>query len=715
MRKLLGLLCFLLFSASSLLAKEGMWVPSLLKKLNIGEMQRMGFRLSAEDVYDVNHASMKDAVVIFGGGCTGELISDQGLLITNHHCGYGQIQRHSTVENDYLTHGFWAGNREEELACPGLTVSFLEYMEDVTSKVLEGTDLLTDENSRSKKIMENSSALEREASGGGKLRAQVRPFLYGNQYFLHVYKIYSDVRLVGAPPSSIGKFGGDTDNWVWPRHTGDFSLFRIYAGKDNEPAPYSEGNVPFKPRKFFPISLKGVQHGDFTMVFGYPGRTTRFLTSEAVNLIVSQRNPERIAIRDIKLDVLNGFMKDNPGVRIQYAAKYAGISNAWKKWQGEVLGLENYNALEKKEQFEKQFETWARQHNLWQDNYENFFRESDEYHRAYAPVARAADYYSEIVTGGVEAFTIANYVRVFLNQVEREDAVTDNARNSLDRLISGFYKNFHQPVDEALITRLLPLLVRDLRPEDLPAGFPAFMKKTSDRKLVEKIYRKSILVDSLRLRTFLTESDPAKLRKIEKDPLMALFLSLRKHYEAEIQPRQLGLESKIEEGMKHYVAGIMKMEEGNALYPDANSTLRVSYGKVEGYQPQNGIYYSHLTTLKGIMEKDNPEIYDYDVPDRLKELYNSGDYGRYGQDGRLPVCFVASNHTSGGNSGSPVINGDGHLIGINFDRCWEGTMSDIMYDPSICRNISLDIRYALFLIDKFAGAGYLINEMKIVE
>ncbi len=530
-----------------------------------------------------------------------------------------------------------------------------------------------------------------------------------------MYKIYSDVRLVGAPPSSIGKFGGDTDNWVWPRHTGDFSLFRIYAGKENEPADYSPENLPFQPKRFFPISLKGIQSGDFTMVFGYPGRTTRFLTSEAVDLIMSQRDPERIAIRDVKLDILNGFMKDNPGVRIQYAAKYAGISNAWKKWQGEVLGLENYKALDKKQQFEKQFETWARQKSLWQGNFENFFRESRELHLAYAPVARAADYYSEIVVSGVEAFTLANSIRLILNQVEREGSVTGNARSSLDRLTAGFYKNFYQPVDEVLIVRLLPLLARDLRPEDLPSGFPAFMRRISDRKLVEKIYRKSILTDSLRLRTFLSESDPGKLRRIEKDPLMALFLSLRNHYDSKIQPQQLSLEAKIEEGMKQYVAGIMKMEEGTALYPDANSTLRVSYGKVEGYEPQNGIYYNYFTTLKGIMEKDNPEIYDYDVPDKLKELFESGEFGKYGHDGQMPVCFVASNHTSGGNSGSPVINGDGQLIGINFDRCWEGTMSDIMYDPSICRNISLDIRYALFIIDKFAGAGYLLNEMKIVE
>ncbi|HOS01366.1 MAG TPA: S46 family peptidase [Prolixibacteraceae bacterium] len=715
MKKQLLTLAILLFFVSLLSAGEGIWVPALMAKYNIEEMQRMGFRLSAEDVYDVNHASMKDAVVIFGGGCTGELISDQGLLITNHHCGFGQIQRHSTVENDYLTKGFWAASREKELPCPGLTVSFLQYMEDVTEKVLAGTDTLSGEDARNRKIRENSAALEREASQKEKFRAQVRPFFYGNQYFLHVYKIFSDVRLVGAPPSAIGKFGGDTDNWVWPRHTGDFSLFRIYANKENEPAEYSPENKPYRPARFFPISLKGLLPGDFTMVFGYPGRTTRFLTAGAVDLIMHQRNPDRIAIRNKKMEIMNQFMEKYPAVRIQYAAKYAGVSNAWKKWQGEMLGLENYDALKKKQQFEMEFQSWARKNDLWENHYDAFFRESRDLHRDYAPVIRAVDYYNEIVLRGVEAFTLAEYVRGFLTQAERNGEVTAPALKSINRLISSFYKDYHQPVDERLFSALLPLLVRELRKEDLPAGFSGILKKYGEEKLVTRLYRKSILTDSLRLGTFLAESDPAKLRKIEKDPLMALYLSLRKHYDTEIQPRQLNLEERIDEGMKMYVAGILRMEEGKALYPDANSTLRVSYGRVEGYQPQNGVSYKHFTTLKGIIEKDNPEIYDYDVPDRLKELYKSGDYGRYGQDGSLPVCFIASNHTSGGNSGSPVINGDGHLVGINFDRCWEGTMSDIMYDPSVCRNISLDIRYALFLIDKFAGAGYLIDEMEIVE
>ena len=715
MRRRFLMLAVFLLTAVTLFAREGMWVPALMKKYNIEEMQRMGFRLSADDVYSTERPSMKDAVVIFGGGCTGELISGEGLLITNHHCGYSQIQRHSTLEHDYLTYGFWAKERKEELPCAGLNVSFLEYMEDVTEKVLKGSDTIAAGEAREQFISRRIRAIETEASGSGKFRAQVRPLFYGNLYYLHVYKVYTDVRLVGAPPSAIGKFGGDTDNWVWPRHTGDFSLFRIYAGKDNEPAPYSADNVPFKPGKFFPISLKGVQPGDFTMVFGYPGRTTRFLTSEGVELITGQRDPDRIAIRELKLGILNRFMMEDPGVRIQYSAKHAGISNAWKKWQGEVMGLERFGALEKKRQSEQEFEAWARKNNLWESKYAPFFSKSKEVHTSYAPVARAADYYSEIVLNGVEAFTLAGYIRLFLNTVEREGGVTENARITLDRLVSGFYKNYHQPVDEALFVTLLPLLEKDLDPQWLPSGFPGWMKKFAGDKLLTRVYRKSLLTDSLRLKQFLSVEDPEALKKITRDPLVSLFLSLRNHYDTQIQPRQMELEASIDAGMKDYVAGIMQKSEGMPLYPDANSTLRVSYGVVEGYQPRDGIFYNHVTTVRGILEKDNPDIYDYDVPDRLKELALKGDYGRYGENGELPVCVVASNHTSGGNSGSPLVNGDGHLVGINFDRCWEGTMSDIMYDPSVCRNISLDIRYALFIIDKFAGAGYLLDEMEIIE
>jgi hypothetical protein len=714
MRKFKLILAIVLLSLSGLHAREGMWVPLLLEKYNLEEMQQMGFKLTASDIYDVNNASMKDAVVLFGGGCTGELISGEGLLITNHHCGYRQIQMHSSVENDYLTHGFWAKSREEELPNAGLSVSFLERMEDVTSKVFVGTENVQDPGEQQKLINKNISELEKSAQADGKFRASVRPFFYGNQYFLHVYKVYTDVRLVGAPPSSIGKFGGDTDNWMWPRHTGDFSLFRIYANKDNEPASYSKDNVPYKPKKFFPISLKGVDPEDFTMVFGYPGRTTQYLTSDAVKLIREQRNPDRIAIRDTKLDIMGRHMAGDPKVRIQYASKHAGVSNAWKKWQGENLGIDRLSAIDKKREFERDFKAWAENQGRWENEFSPLLEKFQELYEQYAPLAKASDYYAEIAWSGVELFTLSSYLQVLLRQANDKGEIPENARLSVKRMVEGFYKDYHQPVDEELFVSLLPALGK------LPASFQptelaTVISKNSTPEQLLKLYRKSMLADPAKVYSLIDSGSVKKMKALSKDPVFALFVALRSFYDTQVNPSLRVIEDDIETRMKPYMAGIMEMKEGQMFYPDANSTLRVAYGRVEGYQPNDGVVFKHYTTLEGIMEKDNPEIYDYDVPARLKELFHTKDYGTYSDNGELPVCFVASNHTTGGNSGSPVINGEGHLIGINFDRCWEGTMSDIMFDPEQCRNIALDMRYALFIIDKFAGAGYLLNEMELIR
>lgn len=705
---------FLLF-VSTLISREGMWIPLFLEKYNLEEMQQMGFRLSAQDIYDINQASMKDAVVLFGGGCTGELISGDGLLITNHHCGYRQIQQHSSVENDYLTLGFWAKNREEELPNPGLSVSFLERMEDVTNEVLEGTAELETKEEKERRINQNIAAIERKAQENGKFRATIRPFFYGNQYFLHVYIVYTDVRLVGAPPSAIGKFGGDTDNWMWPRHTGDFALFRIYAGKNNEPASYSPENVPFRPKKFFPISLKGVEPNDFTMVFGYPGRTTQYLPSYAVDLIRNQRNPDRIGIRDVKLDIMSNQMEKDAKVRIQYASKYAGVSNAWKKWQGENLGLDRLGAVDRKKEFEKEFESWASRNGRWESEFAPLFDLFRSQYIEYAPLAKASDYYAEIVSSGIEIFTVANYINTLLRQIDRQDEISESAALSIKRLLDNFFKDYHQPLDEEMFATLLPVLFNDLPIEFLPIELGTVLKKYQGDRLIQNIYRKSVLIDHEKISEIIASNSIKRIKSIEKDPVFRLFRALRNFFETEINPPLQVIESSLEAAMKPYMAGIMQMKEGQSFYPDANSTLRVSYGRVEGYEPRDGVKYKHYTTLEGIMEKDNPNIYDYDVPARLKDLNEQGDYGQYGLNGKMPVCFIASNHTTGGNSGSPVLNADGHLVGINFDRCWEGTMSDIMYDPDQCRNIALDMRYALFIIDKFAGAGYLLDEMELIR
>lgn len=701
--------------STSLMAKEGMWIPIFLEKYNFAEMQQMGFKLTAKDIYDVNNASMKDAVVIFGGGCTGELISGDGLLITNHHCGLGQVQRHSSVEHDYLTNGFWAMNHGEELPNPGLTVSFLEYMEDVTEKALAETANLSADDA-AVKIKENIAEISREAEKEGKYSAQVKPLFYGNQYFLYVHKVYKDVRLVGAPPSAIGKFGGDTDNWVWPRHTGDFTIFRVYAGKDNEPADYSPDNVPLKPKKFFPVSLKGVQPGDFTMVFGNPGTTMQYIPSQEVSIIQLQRDPDRIRIRDKKLEIIGADMEKDSKVRIQYTSKYQGISNAWKKWQGEIKGLQRMNTVQKKLDFENEFKDWAVRNNVWETEYKPVFANFDSLYATYKRYIKAADIYNEIVNSGVELFMLAGMANNLLNAVEnKQPDKAESARNTMKRMLSGFYKNYNQPTDEQLFAALFPILLNDVDPQFLPTGLVNEARKFGNNELVEKVYRKSLLADSTFLKKMLENDGDKYVLKLRKDKLFSWYNRLKMKYDSEIAPVVASTTTDITANMKIYMAGIMEMKKDRALYADANMTLRVAYGKVEGYKPTDGVYYTHFTTLEGIIGKDNPAIYDYDVPDRLKELYKKKDFGRYESNGSVPVCFVASNHTTGGNSGSPVVNGNGELIGINFDRVWEGTMSDIMFDPEVCRNISLDMRFVLFIIDKYAGAGYLLNEMQIVE
>ncbi|WP_319502502.1 S46 family peptidase [uncultured Draconibacterium sp.] len=709
------LLLLLGLSLFQLSAKEGMWIPVLLEKYNLAEMQEMGFKLTADDIYDVNHSSMKDAVVIFGGGCTGELISDEGLLITNHHCGYSQIQSHSTVEHDYLTNGFWAMSRDEELPNKRLTVSFLEYMEDVTDKVMDGTENLEGE-AKDKKINENTDRIIKEAKNDGKFTASVKPLFYGNQYFLYVYKVYKDVRLVGAPPSAIGKFGGDTDNWMWPRHTGDFSLFRIYADKNNEPAEYSPDNVPFKPKKSFPVSMKGVQPGDFTMVFGNPGSTMQYWPHQAVDVTMNQRDPDRIMLRDKKLDIIGGDMKSDPKIRIQYAAKYQSISNSWKKWQGEIKGLKRLDAINKKLAYEEEFKKWAQQNNTWENEYKPVFNAFDVLYTDYAKYIKAYDYYREIVMSGVEVFKQARTINAIINSIENDQ--NDRAgsmRSAMLKGLPGFYKDFNQPTDEALFAALMPELIHGLDASFLPAEVVETINQVGHDKLIKKVYQKSILTDRKKLEELLANGSEKQLLKLRKDPIISMFNQLNFIYEKDIITEVRKISKAIDDNMKVYMAGLMEMKKGQAFYPDANLTLRVAYGKVEGYEPKDGVKYKYYTTLTGIMEKNNPEIYDYDVPDRLKELYQTKDLWQYEVNGDVPVCFTASNHTTGGNSGSPVVNGNGELIGVNFDRCWEGTMSDIMFDPERCRNISLDIRYALFIIDKFAGAGYLLDEMEIVK
>ena len=633
------------------LADEGMWLPVLISQ-RIADMQAKGCRLDAEDIYSVNQACLKDAVVLFGSGCTGELVSYQGLLFTNHHCGYGYIQKHSSVEHDYLKDGFWALNPLEELPNPGLTVRFLERMEDVTGIVLKGCKPDMGEAAREKLVRRNSDKLIQAVTAGRNgIKASVEALYYGNQYFLFVFKEYRDVRLVGAPPSSIGKFGGETDNWMWPRHTGDFSIFRIYAGPGNEPADYSPANVPFRPKTALSISLKGVQEGDFTFVYGCPDSTREYILSDEVQYIGEVSDPEKIALRDQRLDIMKKYMSGSQAVRIQYSSKYAGVANAWKKWQGEARGIAKMKTVAAKQAYERRFEQWAQG-----GPYEGLTRRLSALYARRNPLYRAYEYYNETVRS-IEKLQMASGRKVEL-------------------------KDYYQPIDEEIFVAMMTAFDQALDDSYKPA---AFLQQRSAFDGMEA-WKNAVFADDSLARH--------------------LALALDGFYKDSLAPQVRGIEQEIRLLYRDYMRAQMEFEPEKAFYPDANLTLRVAYGRVGGYRPCDAVTYSHVSTLRGIIEKDNPDIFDYNIPQTLRDIYARGGY----ED--QPVCFLATNHTTGGNSGSPVLNADGELVGINFDRVWEGTMSDIVFDPDFCRNISLDVRYILFIIKEIGHADYLLDEMR---
>ena len=698
---------------SGLVAKadEGMWLPSLISQ-RIADMQEKGFRLDADDIYSINQASLKDAVVLFARGCTGELISAEGLLVTNHHCGYGQIQKHSSVEHDYLKDGFWAMNRSEELPNPGLTVSFLDRMEDVTDIIMNGYSPQMSEEERAELVKKNSETLIAEATKEGKgLRATVEALYYGNQYFLFVYREYSDVRLVGAPPSSIGKFGGDTDNWMWPRHTGDFSMFRIYADKDNNPAEYSKDNVPYKPKKFFRISTGGVQEGDFTFIYGFPGSTKEYIHSEGVRYIEEIGDPHKIALRTLRLEIMNRHQAQSQKVRIQYSSKNASVSNAWKKWQGEVKGIRKMKTVAVKQEYEKAFAQWAKG-----KEYEGLTDRIAALYKELEPYSYATDYYSETVRTIEVANFAMSVARLFTGK--GDEMKFDSARAAT--LAESFYKDWYLPIDKESFVAVMDEYEKNVPEEFKPEFYRNQMQKYGNASAwAEDIFGTSIFVDENKVRS-LTAADR---ESVMADPAVMFFNEFLKWYSTDVQPHTIRLNRELDLAYRDYMRGQMDFAEAvdgpagrEAFYPDANLTLRVAYGHIKGYSPSDGVYYTPSSTIKGIMEKDNPDVFDYNIPQRLRDIYATKDYGRWTDaSGEVPVCFIATNHTTGGNSGSPVINADGDLIGLNFDRVWEGTMSDIVFDPEICRNIALDVRYVLFTIEKIGGADYLFDEMVFVD
>lgn len=687
----------------------GMWIPSMLKGMNESEMHRLGMKINAEDIYDANNSSIKDAIVHFDGGCTSEIISPKGLLLTNHHCGYGEIQSHSTVEHDYLQDGFWAMSMDEELPNPGMVATLIVSIHDVTNTVLDGVAQLSSEADKQKKIQENISRLQNTFPKEAWQENKIKTFYEGNQYILFVTETFKDIRLVGAPPSSIGKFGSDTDNWVWPRHTGDFSIFRIYAGKDNKPAEYSKDNVPYTPKHFLPISLDGIAEGDFTMVFGFPGRTQEYLPSFAVEQIVNTLNPAKIEVRDAALKVQDAFMRKDKAIKIQYASKYARIANYWKKWIGENQGLTKSNAIQLKKDYENEFLKRVAKKGKTEE-YGNLLSDFEKNYNEISDYALARDYFAEVALRNIELLSVGFrlYQLEKVYTLKGEQAFNDRKTNTLKSL-EGFYKDFNATVDEKVFEKLMAIYAQK------SPLIPSEIKTMDFDKTTKTIYSKSKLTSYAGIQSILNQDAKKALKCLNKDKGYQLIKKLSDNFYNNIAPKYDELNLQIGALQRNYMKAQLEMFPDGRFFPDANSTMRITYGQVKGYNPSDAVYYEPVTHLEGVMEKYIPGDYEFDVPSKLLELIKNKDYGQYAENGKMPVCFIATNHTTGGNSGSPALDANGNLIGLNFDRVWEGTMSDIHYDPEICRNIMVDIRYVLFIMDKYAGAKHLIKEIKLVH
>jgi hypothetical protein len=672
----------------------GMWIPSLLQGMNEDEMQSLGSTLTAKDIYDVNNSSLKDAIGHFNGGCTSEVISSKGLLLTNHHCGYGQIQSHSSLEKDYLKDGFWAMNFDEELPNEGLFVEFIVRIEDVTAQVLEGvTDKMTDKEQQSK-IDSNSNAVQRATTKETWQDTRIKAFYKGNQYYLFVTERYEDIRLVGTPPNSIGKFGSDTDNWVWPRHTGDFSLFRIYADKNNKPAKYSKDNVPFTPKHFLPVSLDGISEDDFTMVFGFPGTTNEYLPAVAIEQIVNKVNPSNIAIREAALKVIDANMKKDDQIRIQYASKQASIANAWKKWIGENLGIKKSGAIQIKRDLEAEF-TKRLTTKQQKQAYGNLLPEFEKLYKEFEAVNVKRNNYSEVFIRTNELMRMMVFAQQLEASASKGEETFNKTRLSLLNRLSGMYKDYNVAVDQGVFEGVMPLYTT---------------------KVDASIYNTTAFTNFENAQKLLEGSSDEVLKKLNNDAAYRYAKPMILEYLETIDPQWQAINTKINALQKTYMKALMEILPEQRYFPDANSTLRVTYGKVKGYEPRDAVQYEPVSYLDGVIEKYIPNDYEFDVPQKLMDLYKAKDYGPYADsNGKLPVCFIGTNHTTGGNSGSPAIDAYGNLIGLNFDRVWEGTMSDIYYSPEICRNIMVDVRYVLFIIDKYAGAKHLIDEMTLVH
>ena len=715
MKKIALVLFVTVLSFYQSFADEGMWLPQLLQSLNEKQMKKMGMKINASDIYSISKSSLKDAIVSFGGFCTAEVISNEGLLLTNHHCGFDAIQNHSSIQNNYIRDGFWAYNKGQELTNPSLFATFIIRIDEVTSDVLKGVTATSTEIERQRIIDKNIAALKTTIKKESYQDVLIRAFFEGNKYFCFITETYKDVRLVGAPPSSIGNFGKDTDNWMWPRHTGDFSMFRIYAGKDNKPASYSADNVPYKPKRSLNISLDGVKENDFTMIFGFPGRTTQYLHSAAVKQIMDVLDPAKIAIREKALTVIDGFMRKDEGIKIKYAAKYASIQNAYKKWQGEVLGLRSKDAVGKKKQLEALFEKIVLAKPEMTAMYLNLLKKLEEAYAEIEPYALARDYYNEI-TQKIELGNVATQLRSVVNAFEKDgEKGFINSKTGVLVSLENLFDEYDINVDKKVFEVLMKMYVQDQKAANISPYFTTLVQNNNYEKAASAIYDQSKITSLESIKNLLNGNATDVVETIKNDIAFKLVSDMAKTFSDNVAKNLAPLQATINSLQRLYMQAQLDVFSDKSFYPDANSTLRVTYGNVKGYTPKDGAKYDFYTYLDGVMEKYKPGDYEFDVPAKIIELYKKKDFGRYGVNGKQPVCFIAANHTTGGNSGSPALDAYGNLIGLNFDRVWEGTMSDINYDPSICRNIMVDIRYVLFIVDKFAGATNIIKELKLVS
>jgi hypothetical protein len=716
MKKILGILLIILLSAGfKVRADEGMWVLPLIEKLNVGKMTELGLKLTAEDIYSVNKACLKDAIVIFGGGCTGEIVSSQGLILTNHHCGYGSIQAHSTVDHDYLKDGFWAMTKEQELSNPNLSVTFLVRIEDVTDQMLANVKQGMSESERSSALNAARTAIEGKAREGNNYRSQVASFYGGNYFYLLVYERYTDVRLVGAPPSSIGKFGFDTDNWEWPRHTGDFSVFRVYSGPDGKPAPYSKENIPLKPKYWLSVSLKDLNKGDYAMILGYPGRTQRYYTSYEVDEILKITNPNRIKIRGIKQDIWMADMMADQKINIQYASKYSGSSNYWKYSIGQNNQLRNLNVIAKKQQIENQFNTWVNADADRKAKYGealNLIKKSIEGRAEYQ---NTLQYLNECIQG-CEILNYSQLGNSLLTALKtgESDKITE-ATNRIKDNIGNIYKDYSAPTDQKSTKAMLKLYRSDVSVKYHPDFYTTIVDKKFKGdidKFVDNMFAKSIFASEAKLNAFL--SKPV-LKVLENDPVLLVSNSISKVGQS-VSAERGKFDSDLVTGQRLWVAALREMTPEKTLYPDANSTMRLTYGTIQDYDPKDAVTYKYYTTLQGVVDKFKPGDYEFDLPQRLIDLNNKKEFGRYASPkGYMPVCFLTTNDITGGNSGSPVLNANGHLIGLAFDGNWEAMSGDVYYEPELQRTIVVDIRYVLWTMDIYSGAKHLVDEMTVVE